>query len=385
MKIEVAKRSLKIQLRNLVLLTGTLSFSMASSAKPPLSALRTTIPSTIKLKKTPAKPLIDPSIATGKYSSWGINPLYSSANINIVEAWKVFKKKREIVVAVVDTGIDPSHPFLGGNIQFQGKSFGRDFSKSTKNKFQPKDSHGHGTHVSGIIKSVYPNVKILPLKYFNPTASGQDNLVSTIRALEYAVDAGVDIINYSGGGPEPSSEEERVLKKARQKGILVVAAAGNERSNIDMKKQNGYFPASYGLRNIITVTAHNQSLNILASSNWGKKTVDISAPGHRIRSVIPNNRTGFMTGTSQATAFVSGAAALIMANFPNLSIYEVKRILKLSAPKVKSLSGMCNSDNTGLGNCGRLDGHRALIFASKASSMKAKKARKVANSNKNSN
>ena len=78
----------------------------------------------------------------------------------------------------------------------------------------------HGAHVTGIIRSVFENVKILPLKYYNPQASGQDNLDSTIKALKFAVDAGVDIINYSGGGPEPATEELKVLKKAERKNTI---------------------------------------------------------------------------------------------------------------------------------------------------------------------
>jgi len=140
-----------------------------------------------------------------------------------------------------------------------------------------------------------------------------------VEALKYAVDHNVDVINYSGGGPEPAAEELRVLKEAERKGILVVAAAGNEESNIDDKKK-AYFPASYGLKNIITVTAHDEDLRILPSSNYGRSSVDIFAPGYRIKSSLQNGRTGYLTGTSQATAFVTGVAALIKSEYPQFQL-----------------------------------------------------------------
>src|SRR5690606_27261379 len=129
------------------------------------------------------------------------------------------------------------HAFLKDNIHvISGKpgpgNYGVDFS-GAKVTNTPADQHGHGTHVAGIVKSIFPEVKILALKYYNPKATGQANLDATIKALKFAVDNNVDVINYSGGGPEASVEELRVLKEAEKKGILVIAAAGNERSNID--------------------------------------------------------------------------------------------------------------------------------------------------------
>ncbi len=296
---------------------------------------------------------------TSNFVSWGINP-DNKASINLLEAWKKFKKKKEIVVAVVDTGIDPIHPFLEKNIFFNNSkidenNFGVDFSKDRKSKTTPIDQHGHGTHVSGIVKSIYPEVKILALKYYNPNASGLDNLNSTVEALKYAVDNNVDVINYSGGGPEAAAEELRVLKEAERKGILVVAAAGNEESNIDDKKK-AYFPASYGLKNIITVTAHDEDLKILSSSNYGKQSVDIVAPGYRIKSSLQNGRAGYLTGTSQATAFVTGVAALIKSQYPQLSTDKIKEIIKRSARKEMSFEGKCATG-------GRLDAAAALTLA----------------------
>ncbi len=315
------------------------------------------------------------SIVNTKYASWGIDPK-SKASINIVDAWKKFTKKKEIVVAVIDTGVDPTHPFLADNIYLPNQkktstsSFGVDFSKNRKDQFRPLDTHGHGTHVAGIVKSIFPDVKLLILKYYNPSASGQDNLNSTIEALKFAIDSNVDIINYSGGGPEPAIEELKAMKLAEKKGILVVAAAGNDEQNID-NKAHAYYPASYGLSNIITVTAHDEYKTILPSSNYGMNSVDLGAPGDRILSSTPQGRASYLTGTSQATAFVTGVAALIKSNYPELGPQEIRRVIYTSAKKESGLFGKCASG-------GRLDAKEALTLAQKEYSKGIKPIREIA-------
>jgi subtilisin family serine protease len=317
----------------------------------------------------------DPKELTSSYVSWGVNP-NNPASINLLDAWKKFKKKKEVVVAVVDTGIDREHPFLEKNIyvdhgKVDSTNFGVDFSKDRKMMGAPTDQHGHGTHVSGIIRSILPDVKILALKYYNPNATGMDNLNSTVAALKYAVDHNVDVINYSGGGPEAAAEELKVLREAERKGILVVAAAGNEESNIDDSKK-AYFPASYGLKNIITVTAYDEDLRMLNSSNYGKNSVDIFAPGYRIKSSLQNGRTGYLTGTSQATAFVTGVAAMIKSEYPQLSTEKIKEIIKASAKKEITMEGKCATG-------GRLDAAQALMLASQMSGENVEVKRKLAN------
>jgi subtilisin family serine protease len=324
----------------------------------------------------PATLAFSPELLMSRFASWGIDPDKHLASINLKDSWLKFKKNKEIVVAVIDTGIQADHAFLAGNIHvINGKkgtgNFGMDFSGKTVTN-SPTDQHGHGTHVAGIVKSVYPEVKILALKYYNPKASGQANLNATIKALKYAVDNNVDVINYSGGGPEASVDELRVLKEAQRKGILVIAAAGNERSNID-NKRHAYYPASYGLSNIITVAAHDDALNIISSSNYGKNSVDIAAPGHRIRSAIPGNAAGYMTGTSQATAFVSGVAAMIKSKYPKMTCDQIKNIILSSSLKVKNFEGKI------LG-AGKLDAKRAIDLADSVNQkLKTPRTRAVAN------
>jgi subtilisin family serine protease len=324
---------------------------------------------------------------SAEFLSWGVNQKETESSINIdgVKPFYKPKKKNKVVVAVIDTGIDPNHPFLRDNlyvnngVKVSTKNYGVDYSLKKGKTFNPYDTHGHGTHVAGIIKSVFPHVRLMALKYYNPGASGQVNLDSTIKALKHAVDQGVDIVNYSGGGPEASEEELRILKIAEKKGILIVAAAGNEREDID-KRKNAYYPASYGLSNIITVTAHDESGNPLSASNWGKYTVDISAPGYRVKSSIPGGRAGIMSGTSQATAFVSGVAGLIKATYPHLKGKEIKRIIKAAARSWKTMAEKCVTG-------GILDASKALEIAEKWHNEKQARKHKlaIATSGKNSN
>jgi thermitase len=322
-------------------------------------AVKTLLLLALSLNLSGASAAYNHELLVSRYASWGIDPDKHLASVNLKESWNRFRKNKDVVVAVVDTGIQGDHTFLVNNIYVPGKktsaiTYGVDFS-GEKVTNTPSDQHGHGTHVAGIIKSIFPEVKLLALKYYNPKASGQANLDATIKALQFAVDNNVDVINYSGGGPEASVEELRVLKQAEKKGILIVAAAGNERSNID-DKRHAYYPASYGLSNIITVGAHDDGLNIIPSSNYGKNSVDIAAPGHRIRSAIPNNGAGYMTGTSQATAFVSGVAAMIRSKYPKMKYDQIKNIILSSSLKVKNFEGKI------LGS-GKLDAGRAISLA----------------------
>src|SRR5690606_14919320 len=121
---------------------------------------------------------------------------------------------------------------------------------------------------------------------------GKANLENTIKGINYAVEKGARIINYSGGGPQYSQQEYLAMKNAEAKGVLIVAAAGNERQNID-SESNYYYPAAYsahGLKNIISVAAIDIESNLLKSSNWGSKKVDVAAPGENIYSTLPGNR-----------------------------------------------------------------------------------------------
>jgi subtilisin family serine protease len=174
------------------------------------------------------------------------------------------------------------------------------------------------------------------LKYYDPKTGGEDNLQNSVQAILYAVRMKAQIINYSGGGADPSADEAAALKLAEKHGIVVVAAAGNEKSNSDIHK---YYPASYRLSNIISVTALDENQEVLPSSNYGS-SVDIAAPGKSIESTIPGGGYGKMTGTSQATAFVTGTIALLLSDSHHTQTpTELIATLVKGGEKERSLGG----------------------------------------------
>ncbi|MGE3757239.1 MAG: S8 family peptidase [Pseudobdellovibrionaceae bacterium] len=295
-------------------------------------------------------------------------------------AWKVSKGSRQILVAVIDTGADIKHEDLVANLWLNPGESGvvdsdkckkekeplkvKNCNKATNNFDDDKngfkddihgwnfvsnnsdlsDNHGHGTHIAGIIGAeagngkgvtgIAPEVSMMILKYYDPKVPHTDNLKNTIAAIEYAIKMKAHIINYSGGGLEFSPQEKDAVDEARRKGILFVAAAGNERSNSDIAP---YFPADYKLSNIISVTAIDPATQVLSSSNYGIESVHIAAPGQNILSTLPGNAYGFMTGTSQATAFVTGAAAVVMAHKENYVAEDVKKYIVATGDQLTTL------------------------------------------------
>lgn len=334
----------------LAVISGVPSKNEAPEPEQQELASRTTqlgLPTEKEIKKEVDVKFADPLLS----QKWGIN------QTDTRKAWELHKAigDRRIVVAIIDTGADINHPDLTNNLWVNPGETGIDANGRNKatngvdddgNDFiddvhgwnfvsgnnDLKDNHGHGTHIAGIvgaeggnnigISGMAPRVSLMILKYFDPAAPALNNLSNTVRAIQYAVRMNANIINYSGGGLERSTAEFNAIKEAQQKGILFVAAAGNEKSNSDVK---GYFPADYDLDNIISVTAIDQKDDVLPSSNYGKTTVDIAAPGLDIISTLPNNRYGHMTGTSQATAYVTGVATLIMAKFKDFQAADVIR------------------------------------------------------------
>ncbi|PIT99000.1 MAG: serine protease/subtilase [Bdellovibrionales bacterium CG10_big_fil_rev_8_21_14_0_10_45_34] len=309
--------------------------------------------------------LNDPAISR----NWGLAGTDGKADISVFKAWNISKGSKDIVVGIIDTGIDIHHPDLKDNLWVNQGEVGLDKNGKDKRtngidddnngciddvhgcnfitgRGDVEDRHGHGCSIAGIvgakggngigISGVSPEVSLMVLKYYDPTSRGNDNLKNTIKAIDYAVRMNAKIINYSGGGLEKSDEEYSAIKRAQQKGILFVAAAGNEYSNSD---QAPYYPANYGLDNIISVTAIDPKTKVLTSSNFGENTVDIAAPGEQIYSTLPGGKYGAMTGTSQATAFVTGVAALIMANNKHFDYKQVKKQILSTADFESNMKG----------------------------------------------
>jgi len=322
--------------------------------------------------------LSDPAIER----NWG---LMGQGGITAARAWQITQGSKEVIVAIIDTGVDVNHKDLKRNLWNNPGETGLDKlgrDKATNrvdddnNGFVDDvhgwnfvyhsgdltDNHGHGTHVAGIvgaeggngigISGVAPRVSLMILKYYDPKARANDNLNNTVQAIKYAVAMGANIINYSGGGTDYSRDEYNAVKEAQKKGILFVAAAGNERSNSDVSK---YYPADYDLDNIISVTAINPNTEVLSTSNYGTNSVHIAAPGEGIFSTLPDGKYGLMTGTSQATAFVSGVAALILASNRNFDYTQVRKQILSTADVIP---GLQNKNKTS----GRLNSFAALAI-----------------------
>jgi subtilisin family serine protease len=308
---------------------------------------------------------------TETVKNWGIfnkTPLKTPSHIQALDAWKIERGSKKVVVAVIDTGVDANHKDLADNMWSDPKAkgpsqFGWNF---VTNKANPMDDHGHGTHVAGIIgavadlkngvSGVAQAVSIMAVKYYSESNSGSVNLKNTVKAIDYAVEHGAKIINYSGGGPDFSEEEYLAIRRAEAAGVLVVAAAGNERQNTDLV-QNYYYPSAYRLSNIISVAATDIKNDLLKSSNWGKTRVDVAAPGENIYSTIPGGKYGFMSGTSQATAFVSGMAALLLSKDPTLTPVQIKELILSSVDRIPQLSGKVATQ-------GRVNAYSALLALS---------------------
>jgi len=208
--------------------------------------------------------------------------------------------KEDTVVAVLDTGIDSSHQDLNGLIIAEAN-----FTDSPS----PGDSHGHGTHVAGIIAAkndnvgivgVAPGCRLLNVKVADDAGRCQASALA--EGIIWAVNNGASVINISLEIREPSPQLEEAVDYAWSHGCLIIAAAGNDGC------QSPVYPAYY--ENCLAVAATNQDDNLAILSNYGD-WVDVAAPGYDIYSTLPDNDYGYKTGTSFATSYVSGMAALL--------------------------------------------------------------------------
>ena len=267
------------------------------------------------------------------------------------------------LVAVIDTGIDYTHPDLidniwtnpgeipGNGIDDDGNGYvddihGYDF---VNNDGDPFDDNGHGTHVSGTIAAVGNNgigvvgvnwnATVMAAKFLD--ANGDGFLSGAIDAILYTTAAGAKITNNSWGGGGFSQALEDAISAANAAGSLFVAAAGNGDilGNPIDNDINPHYPSNYNVENIISVAAIDHNDQLATFSNFGATTVDIAAPGVNILSTTPGNTYSFFDGTSMATPHVTGVAALLLDFFPNLTVTELKSRILDGAVPIPTLSG----------------------------------------------
>ncbi len=274
------------------------------------------------------------------------------ADIRATEAWDVTTGSLDVLVGVIDTGIDGTHPDLVDNMWSNPGETGLDENGNDKatngidddengyvddhsgwdfvnNDNDPFDDQGHGTHCAGTIGAKGNNgigvagvnweVSLVGLKFLGGDGTG--TLSDALAAIEYSTTLGVNLTSNSWGGGGYSEPMADAIREAESAGILFVAAAGNESNDND---RNPSYPSSYPLSNVISVAATDHNDELAFFSNYGRNTVHLAAPGVDVLSTVPGNKYDFYSGTSMACPHVAGAAALLWSEFPDASFHEIK-------------------------------------------------------------
>ena len=281
-------------------------------------------------------------------------------DIGAEAAWEKTTGSKDVIVAIIDTGVDFKIPDLTSNAwtnqkeangvagvdddangyidDIHGYNFADDKGDST-------DDHGHGSHCAGTIGArgddgvgvagINWNVSIMAVKFLDKDGSG--SLANAIKAIDYARKNGAQVLSNSWGGGAFAQTLFDSIALTEKAGELFVAAAGNDGSDSD---KTPAYPASFKIENIISVAAIDKRGELADFSNYGATTVHLAAPGVDIYSTAPAP-TNFqmMSGTSMATPHVSGAAALLLADNPHLTYAEIKQRLMAGARPLHTLKG----------------------------------------------
>jgi thermitase len=307
---------------------------------------------------------------TGRNSGSIFRPGTEGEDINALQAWEITKGSRDLVIAVIDTGVDYTHPDLVANMWVnEAELNGTPGEDSDGNGYvddiygynfvekngDPMDGNGHGTHCAGVIGAVHnelgirgvmADVKIVGIKFLSDSGSG--TTADAILAVDYATNIGVDIMSNSWGGGGRSEALFEAISRANDAGIAFIAAAGNSRANNDTRPS---FPANYELDNVISVGAMDGRGGRASFSNYGATSVHVFAPGTDILSTVPGGRYRGMSGTSMAAPFVSGMVGLLLAQEAAMSPLEIRqRLIETSVDNATSSSAVG----------GRADALRAL-------------------------
>lgn len=323
-----------------------------------------------------------PPVGPGNYDNISTDAV-AGIDINIEPAWDLYnsvENKRYVTVAVIDTGIDYTHPDLEHAIWTNEDEIPDDGIDNDGNGYID-DVHGwnfydgnnvlytgeddsHGTHAAGTIAAARDNggivgitdnryVKIMVIKALG-SDEGKGNTQAVLDAIRYAQDNGASICNLSFGSVHNDEEIARAIKDSP---MLFVVAAGNgdDRDlgfNIDTTP---VYPASLPSDNIITVANLMFDGKLEESSNYGPRSVDIAAPGTYILSTIADHSYGHMSGTSMSAPMVTGVAAMVYSGRPDLDLAGVKNAILSSAHKLDSLNGRVLSG-------GMLDAGAAMAY-----------------------
>ncbi|MEK2689449.1 S8 family serine peptidase [Bdellovibrio sp. GT3] len=308
-----------------------------------------------RINKTPNDPML------GRL--WGMNNSNNAGvDVGALQAWDITTGSKDVLVAVIDTGIDYNHPDLKENMwsnqaELNGQPgvdddgngivddiYGANFVNAAKPTGNPLDDHSHGTHCSGTIGAkgddgvgivgVAWNVRLMGVKFLS--ADGSGSLEGALKGIDYAVSMGATILSNSWGGGGYSETLKQAIQRANDKGVLFVAAAGNESNDNDA---NPTYPATYDVPNVLSVAAIDEKGSLASFSNYGKNKVHVAAPGVNIYSSTKNGGYSSYSGTSMATPHVSGIAALIASNEPGLNGIQIKERIMATAKPYPTLRG----------------------------------------------
>ncbi len=291
----------------------------------------------------------------------GFPSLWGMKNIDVHGAWDVNNGRRDVVVAVLDTGIDYNHEDLSDNMWedengYHGYNFVND-------SHFPMDDHNHGTHVAGTIGAVGNNgvgvvgvnwnVSLMSLKFIDE--SGRGSISDAVASLEYVLERkkeGVNVVatSNSWGGAGRSKLLSDAIAEHRDEDILFIAAAGNNNRNIE---ERPFYPASFEHTNLISVGATGRGNNRTSFSNYGPNSVHVGAPGRDINSTDIDDSYRYASGTSMAAPHVSGLAALLASEDESYTHINLKNIILSTSDRFDEL------ENKSL-TAGRINASRAL-------------------------
>ena len=285
------------------------------------------------------------------------------ADMDVAEAWSLSIGDPDLVIAVIDDGVEYTHPDINDQMWvnpgevvdgvdndgngYVDDIFGYDFYSNDSDPYDDNNINteqgGHGTHVAGTICAegnnsigivgVVQQCRIMALRFLGPRGGYTSDAIS---AVNYAVGKGVRLSNNSWGGGGYSMSLYSAIQSAGNQGHLFLAAAGND--GIDVDNTTPHYPSSYDLPNIVSVAATDNRDQLASSSNFGVNSVDVAAPGVDIASSAWGSYY-FFSGTSMATPNVTGVAALILSQNPGFSYAQVRDRLLQTARPVPGLSG----------------------------------------------
>jgi subtilisin family serine protease len=315
-----------------------------------------------------------------QYSASASSYTQSGAQTKVSDAWSIESTSTTYrpIVAIIDTGLDKTHPvFANSNAlwvntrEIPNNGIDDDYNgyvddvngwNFITNTGNFADDDGHGTHVAGIVVGTSLNIlaspitetakmQIMPLKFLDANGSGTTS--NAIRAIFYAVNNGARVSYNSWGGGSYSRALHEAMTFAYANRLFIGSAAGNNGKNNDSISM---YPANYDVPSNVSVAATTDYDYMASFSNYGSRNVHLASPGVLILSTLPNNRTGTMSGTSMATPFVSGLAALAMREAPFLTGYQVKDIMLAKATSISNLLGKVSS-------AGRIDALQLITEA----------------------